>query len=289
MTRKEKFGVATLSISAFLAALFGGIVYGLPPIEGQDPVDPIRGKFDPKEFNVVLLEFGGPKSNAPLTVKHAFFEVPQGQNRYEGIKKNGVDDVECAIALLKGPKESYDEQLEGTPDGGDCKIIKREYKKPKDPKRPNGEKISCEFSISKDFDCLDYFSQTRIYVHIVNEDVSFNELTPVSFTAYGAFDKPGRWPWQRTKDKNRSFGSAKGIPYGQKKQKILYLENHYRNSWGSKIPDGHGKPDKAEHSINFNLIACRGDGEEEKPCVFGNPDDVFPIIVDPDTGNGNDG
>lgn len=269
-----KRGTCTAGLLS-LVGLFTGVVFGLPPIDGHDPSQPIGGEFTPTEYLVVYLKFRDSDASHRLTVRHAFFEVSTQQNDADTLTlrdsnraksssdeiDNAKDNIDCALNYLA----SDGGQL------GQCRVIEKEGHEP----------------IGYDFKKIAFDGQSRIYVYIENEDIGFNEVTPISFTPYGAFDKPGRWPWNRKTNVNWSFGGADFVKRTEAdEKKILVFENHYKKLFGRRI---NKENDRLNYSINFNLRMCTVASHSNGSCDFNNKDEVIPIVVDPDTSNGRGG
>ena len=169
---------------------------------------------------------------------------------------DGQDDVQCAIEYLRSDGRAEK----------DCGLF-----------TPTPE--SGLPAIRRDFDDFLFGSRQRVYVFVDNENIAFNAKNPLTFQPFGAFDNPfdAKSP---TRDANRTFYSAAVGPLGNSKSEGLYLENFFRNADGEPFKDG----DKAtNYYLTFNLLFCRGG----KPsCDFTDPKQVIPVLIDPDTGNG---
>jgi hypothetical protein len=232
---------------------------GVPDLYGDSPdmkgadVERARGmKFEPEYYAVAYLQF---QQNGGLIAKHAYFP---------GVGTTAK--VECAIEfLISEPKE------------GDWDPLCRPYLNPegridsKPPKPTAGP-------IVKNFQGFGFGSQQTLYVFVDNPNVQFNELTPVSFTPYGAFDAPGKAGSIR-RHKNYSFYDARVDLLGSGRRGLI-MNNYNRGPDGGDITSD---ANSATYSINFNLLVCR---DRRATCTFTDPEQVIPLAIDPDTGNG---
>lgn len=214
---------------------------GVPDLHGDDPTAPNNSSdFKPDYFAVLYMKFG---EQPHLTARHAYFKAAAP-------KDASKDDVGCAINLLK--------RFTGNP--------------------VSGQNCGIQGNVRVDFVGFDFGKKMRIYAFVDNSNIAFNAITPISFTPFGAFDKPGKIG-KATKTKNKSFYNARVITFPNAGSQMgLRVDNH--------LKDGNGddpKPsDKVYHSINFNLLACKG---MVASCDFDDSKRVIPIVVDPDGGN----
>jgi hypothetical protein len=241
---------------AILPAAVGGLIVagifyaaeadirGLPDLHGDNPKD-AQGAFEPKFFAAVYMRFGEGTDGYQFTARHAYFASSGDSTK---------DDVVCAMDYLKNS-------------GGPTT--------PAPACQPLGK-------IRTDFDEFDFGQPMRIYAYVDNGNVAFNSKTPLSITPFGAFDEVKKG--HATKEKNKSFYNAQlmSLPNPNNVQGKSYTGLSFENH----LKDGNGtapKPGKrAAHSINFNLLACKG---AVATCDFNNEKAVIPLVIDPDGGN----
>ncbi len=117
-------------------------------------------------------------------------------------------------------------------------------------------------STGKDLANIGFGSQRRIFIYVVNPTLSFTSKRLVSFTKYGA-------DGQR-KSRNKTFYNARLANSQSVANRLLYMENHYKND---RYYD-HGNA-ASYYSMNLHLEIKTPNGTS------------IPIIIDPGTGNGN--
>ncbi|WAT18689.1 hypothetical protein OZN62_03695 [Aurantiacibacter sp. MUD11] len=258
MRRKLAGGTAAVILAASVAACSdnsteeeAGVTeteaaVGIPAIYGKDPSSPSMLTAEPANATLLYLNFG---PGGRVTSRHAYFE------------RDGDDAqrIECLVRWLRG-----------NPQGNNpCSAYV-------DPGRQrNGE------AYREDFQDFDFGSPHVLYVHIANTDIGFNDLTPVSFTPFGADDevREGMLP---TRHPNTSWsGASVGPLAGSRSISGLTIYNAFLDAEGRPASDPAWED--AWFSMNLHLRACTG----RKPsCDLGKADETIAIVVDPDTGNG---
>ncbi len=226
--------------------------------------------FNPKFFAVIYLKFKK-SSKGEFIARHAYFHINSniktdkaGDNTKGKSPPVALDNLKCAVKFLKKNK----------PDREMCGVFT--------PKK--GSKYK---SIRYGFEGLKFGSKQKIYIVIDNANIKFNDDTPLSFTPFGAFDDPyNLHPCipnnscdvnSGVKAPNLSFFNAR--PSNIDGIQGLYVENYFYN-WDGKPMTENDKD--VDYSINFNLFICK---DKVINCTF-QRDEVIPIIIDPDTGNG---
>lgn len=127
-----------------------------------------------------------------------------------------------------------------------------------------------------DFKGIEYVGQTDIYVDVDGMQSRIDGDHPVIFTKYSAGNNVAK------KRPNFSFYNAKPLPNStQSGDELLNIQNYYsvRGNGGGlrrliKPTPPNGPQHSEDYSMNIHLRSGSGN---------------IPIIVDPDTGNGNDG
>jgi hypothetical protein len=127
----------------------------------------------------------------------------------------------------------------------------------------------------ENFADFDFGSQQVIYFYIDNgNDVVFDPENLVSFTPYSTKDgRPTHLkPNKKTVSPNNAFFSARRL-----EPNLLYLENWFTDKNGNVIDTTANAPKYDEqYSLDIHLLMAAAIGTA-----------TIPIIIDPDTGNGN--
>jgi hypothetical protein len=237
---------AEATLSAPLAILGNGAEYGDDAIANHPTIP--ASQFRPTHHVVVYLEFG---NGGQLIARHAYFPgfaTPAG--------------VKCAIDFLR----RYDPATHAEPEATDvCQL----YKYPIGNTKP----------VAVGFDDFTFASQGQIVIYVENKNYTFNEVAPITFTGFGAFDRR-RSAGLEEKDPNRSFYNTRILP-DIEGYKVLVIDNYYLGVRGRPIGPAPTYNNKTQYSMNINLITCRVAG-----CTLTDTTQVIPITVDPDTGNG---
>ncbi len=233
---------AVVGAGLYAATLSEKDVRGLPALWGDDPKMAGNASTFKPTHFAVLYMQFQRDASKPLF---------KARHAYFTIDSNGSDKVGCAIDLLK----AYNGTL---PPGNPCGLASNR--------------------IREDFDEFNFGKQMRVYAFVDNTNIAFNENTPISFTPFGAFDTPASGP-NGTKKKNKSFYDARtGLLPEAGTRKGLMFNNFLKNGSGGNLNAG----DRVFHSINFNLLLCKGAGAT---CDFSNINAVIPTVIDPDGGN----
>ena len=131
---------------------------------------------------------------------------------------------------------------------------------------------------SKDFVNFNFGSQQKLYFFIDNgDDVIFDDMTPIIFVPYSS--KGGgpnfRKPQKPLRDKNFAFFSAqKVVSKDVVNANLLYMENWFANKNGKIFDD---KTPSENYTMDIHL----------QMRSFADANVRIPIIIDPDSGNGN--
>jgi hypothetical protein len=213
-----------------------------------------QSDFEPTHYAVVYLEFG---NGGHLIARHAYFP---GAATPELVK--------CAVNFLR----IYHPTNHAEPEAAEiCQLYK--YKK--------GSMAGSTKPVSQGFDNFMFGSQGQIYIFVENDNVGFNNVTPISFTGFGAFDRQLTAGLEE-KDPNRSFYNAVVEPnFGG--IRVLIIDNYYLGLRGHAIGPAPDYFYSTKYSMNINLVTCRNPSPS---CTLADSRQVIPITVDPDTGNG---